>query len=166
MDSVLPGILAVALLVLGSLVIGRSGFTSFNVLGDAWRDAEERSVERLQSDVSVTSVVAAGSSIDAVLENHGQTPVVDFSRMDVVVQYSSGGTSYVKYLQFTTDASPQPADTWRVVSITNDVIDPRVLNTGESMTVRIELSQAPDAGSHWLQITTELGISAASFFTV
>jgi hypothetical protein len=50
--------------------------------------------------------------------------------------------------------------------VTNDVIDPGVLNQGESMTIRITLDPSPDPlSSHWVQVTTELGISVASFFT-
>ena len=53
-----------------------------------------------------------------------------------------------------------------VLSVNNDVIDPGVLNMGESLTVRIRLFPAVGIGtSNWLQLTTELGISASSFFT-
>lgn len=165
MDSVLPALLAVTILLLASLFIGRSGFSSFQVLGDSWQDAEARSVERVRSDISLTSIDASGSDIDVTVQNDGATEVVDFSRMDVVVQYTGGGTTYVKYLDFTTESAPQPDDSWRVLSINNDVIDPRVLNGGESMTVRLVLNPVADSGSHWLQVTTELGISTASFFT-
>ena len=85
------------------------------------------------------------------------------SKVDVVVQYDSGGISYAKYISFTT-AVPQPDDTWSVVSIVNDVIDPRVLNTGESLTIRLQLNPAPDTASNWLQVTTEQGFSASALF--
>lgn len=165
MDSILPALLAVAILVLASLMLGRSSFTSIRVVTDAWQDAEERSVERVRSDITITSITTSGSTVNVTVRNNGATPVVDFSRMDLVVQYSSGSSNYTKYLDYTTESSPQPADTWRVVSINNDVIDPRILNTGENMSIQIELSPAPGSGSHWLQVTTELGISASLFFT-
>ena len=59
MDSILPSLIGVTILVIASLVIGRSSFNSFQVLGDSWQDAEERSVERVRSDISMTSVVAS-----------------------------------------------------------------------------------------------------------
>ena len=165
MDSILPALVAVTILVLASLLIGRSGFTSFQVLGDAWQDAEERSIERVRSDIVITSANRSGSTVNFTVRNDGDTPVVDFSRMDVVIQYSSGTSNFIKYLDFTTQSTPQPDDTWRVLSISSDVIDPGILNTGESMNVRIQLNPAPTGGSHWLQITTELGVSASRFFT-
>jgi len=165
MDSILPALLAVAILVLASLMLGRSSFTSIRVVTDAWQDAEERSVERVRSDITITSITTSGSTVNVTVRNDGATPVVDFSHMDLVVQYSSGSSNYTKYLDYTTESTPQPADSWRVVSINNDVINPRILNTGENMSIQIKLSPSPGSGSHWLQVTTELGISASLFFT-
>lgn len=165
MDSILPALLAVTILVLASLTLGRSSFTSFQVLGDSWQAAEERTVERVRSDITITSIVVTGSDVDVIVRNDGATPVVDYSRMDVVVQYSDGASNFIKYIDFTT-TSPQPSDTWLVLSISDDVIDPGILNTGESMTIRIRLAPAVGGGtSGWLQVTTELGISGSSFFT-
>ncbi len=165
MDSILPALLAVTIMVLASLMLGRSSFTSFQVLGDAWEDAQDRAVERVRSDVTITDVTVSGANVDATVRNDGATLVVDFSRMDVVVQYQSGSSNLIKWLPYAVDA-PQPDDTWTVLSITNDVIDPGVLNTGESMNIRLQLNPAVGAGTtNWLQVTTELGISASLFFT-
>lgn len=166
MDNIIPALLAVTILVLASLMLGRSGFNSFQVLGDSWQDAEERSIERVRSDIAIDSINVNGANVDVLVRNDGATSVIDFSRMDVVVQYTGGSQSHIKYIAFTTESSPQPDDAWRVLSLSDDVIDPGVLNTGESMTMRIRLNPAVDTGtSHWLQVTTELGISASSFFT-
>ncbi len=166
MDSVLPALLAVTILVIASLMLGRSGFSSFRTLSDSWQDAEELSVERVRSDISITSINVSGADIDVVVRNDGATAVVDFSKVDMLIQYTAASTTYNTYLDFTTVTSPQPDNSWRVLSIDNDVIDPRVLNAGESMTIRAKLGPAAGAGSHWLQVTTELGISAASFFSI
>ena len=165
MDSILPAILAVGLLLLASLALGRSSFTSFQVLGDSFQDAEERTIERGRSDISITSIVVSGADVDVIVQNDGATNVVDFSRMDVVVQYQSGGSSLVEWVPYTI-TSPQPLNTWTVVSISNDVIEPGILNTGESLTIRVKLDPAVGTGtSNWLQVTTELGISGSLFFT-
>ena len=165
MDSIIPALLAVGILLLASLMLGRSSFTSFSTMSDSWKSAEDRSIERLRSDINVDSISVSGSDIDVTILNDGATSLVDFSRMDIVVQYTSGGSNLIKYIDFTTTASPQPDDTWRVLSVNDDVIDPGIVNTSESMTIRIKLSPSVTAGDHWLQVTTELGISASSFFT-
>ena len=165
MDTILPSLLAVSILVLASLLLGRSSFNSFNVLGEAFHDAEDRAVERLHSDITITSITVTGPNVDVIVRNDGDTSVVDFSRMDVVVQYQSGGNNLLTWVPYTTNPNP-PNNTWTVTSISNDVIDPNILNTGESMTIRIKLIPAVGTGtSNWLQVTTELGISASLFFT-
>ena len=349
MDSILPSLIGVTILVVASLVIGRSSFNSFQVLGDSWQDAEERSVERVRSDISMTSITASdtiqgtsdqpisftadtdpgdyvqtsdgqltvfmvnqddsdwvrvddisvtittslGSAvydftgitnpssnhtaedgeidetdaviangtfsarrntitgwsnwgeastgeygnlvgpddayyqgadpgngdnaamifelyvtetpaditridvnaevaqgvntdamflylwnytmssyavcctdIDFTIQNDGATAVVDFSQMDVVVQYTFASVGYTDYGVFTIASAPQPSDTWRAISISNDGIDPRVLNTNESLNGMLRVFPAVGTGtSNWLQVTTELGISASSLFT-
>lgn len=164
MDSILPALLAVTIMLLASLMLGRSSFTSFQVLGDAWQDAEDRAVERVRSDIAITSVTVTGTRVDATVRNDGATQLIDFSRMDLVIQYQAGTSNYIKYLPYTA-SSPPAADMWTVTSITNDVIDPGVVDTGESMNIRIELNPAVGTGTtNWLQLTTELGISASLFF--
>ncbi len=170
MDSVLPALLAVSVMLLASLMVSERGFDSFNLLGDSWRDAEERSIERVQSDITITDITVLGPNVDITVRNDGETKVVEFERMDLVIQYTSGSilggfTNNVVWLPYTTD-SPQPDNTWTILSITDDVIDPGVLNAGESLNIRARLS--PVVGtptSNWLQVTTELGISASMFFT-
>lgn len=163
MDSILPSLFGITILLTSALLLGKSGFTSFRVMADSWQQAETRSMERLHSDIAITSAVRTGGKVDLVVQNDGSTPVIDFSKVDVVIQYSSVGTPHVKYLPFTLDA-PQPDNTWSVVAIVNDLIDPRVLNFGESMSLTILLNPAPDTASNWVQITTEHGVSASAAF--
>jgi hypothetical protein len=169
-DSILPALLAVTVLVLASLTLGRSSFTSFEVLGQSFKDAEERALERTRSDIQIASITVTGNDVTVSVTNEGATEVVDFSRMDVVVQYQSGDAingyeAHTVWLPYTTEPA-QPDNTWTVTSITNDVIDPGVLNTGETLNLRLRLNPAVGTGtSNWLQVTTELGISASLFFT-
>jgi hypothetical protein len=163
MDSILPSVFGITILLTSALLLGRSGFTSFRVMTDSWQQAESRSMERLHSDITITSAVRTGGEVDLTVQNNGSTPVIDFSKMDVVVQYSAGGVSYAKYIAFTADVL-QPDDTWTVVAITNDVVDPRVLNYGESMSLTLLLNPAPDTPSNWVQVTSEQGVSAAAAF--
>ncbi len=115
---------------------------------------------------STSTYAVCCTDIDFTIQNDGATPVVDFSQMDIVVQYTLASFVYADYGAFTTLTSPQPSDTWRALSISNDVIDPRVLNTGESLNGIVRVFPAVGTGTtNWLQVTTELGISASSVFT-
>jgi hypothetical protein len=169
-DTAIPALLAVSVLVLTTMIMGRSGVSSFQTMGDAWRDAEERVGERIRSDITVTGVTVTGQDVDVVVRNDGDTEIVDFARMDVVLQYTSGDllsgfTNNIVYLPFT-DTLPQADNTWRVLVVGNDVIDPGIVNTGETLTLRLHLNPAVGLlTSNWVQVTTELGISASLFFT-
>jgi hypothetical protein len=163
MDSVLPSIFGITVLLTSSLLLGRSGFTSFRVLSDSWQQAEQKSMQRMHSDIAIVSAVRNGAEVDLIVQNNGTTPVVDYSKVDILVQYSSGGSQYAKYLPFTIE-SQQPDNSWSVVAIVNDSIDPRVLDQGESMSVKLLLNPAPDASSNWVQVTTEQGVSASAVF--
>ena len=116
---------------------------------------------------STSTYAVCCSDIDIVVQNDGATPIVDFSRMDLVLQYTAGSSSVLNtYVDFTTATAPQPATSWLPVSVSDDVIDPGVLNTGESLNITAKLFPAIGTStSDWLQVTTELGISASLFFT-
>jgi archaellum component FlaF (FlaF/FlaG flagellin family) len=159
----LPSVLAITVLLTSSLVLGRSGFASFETLTESWQEAEAQSIERLQSDIGIASAVRIGDDVTVTVQNNGETPVVDFSKVDVVVQYTSAGAAYVKYLPFTTTI-PVPDDAWGVVTILNDTVEPRILNAGETLTMQVRLNPAPDTASNWLQVTTEQGSSASATF--
>jgi hypothetical protein len=169
-DTAIPALLVISVLLLSTLFMGRSGVSSFQTMGNAWRDAEERVGERIRSDITVTGVTVSGQDVDVVVRNDGDTELVDFSRMDVVLQYTSGTllggfTNNVVWLPFD-DTLPQADNTWRVLVVGNDVIDPGIVNTGESATLRLHLNPAVGTPtSNWVQVTTELGISASLFFT-
>jgi hypothetical protein len=78
---------------------------------------------------------------------------------------SSGFTYNVVYVPYS-DVTPLPDNTWTALVITDDVVDPGVLNNGESLTIQARLN--PPVGtptSNWVQVSTELGVSASSFFT-
>jgi hypothetical protein len=163
MDSILPSLFGITVLLTSSLLLGRSGFTSFRVMTESWQQAESNTMERLHSDISITSAVRSGAEVDIVVQNDGATPVIDFSKMDVLVRYSAGGTIYDKYIAFTNEL-PQADDTWRVIAIVNDVVDPRIVNSGESMSAKVLLNPAPDVAGNWIQVTTEHGVSASTAF--
>jgi hypothetical protein len=163
MDSILPSLFGITVLLTSSLLLGRSGFTSFRVMTESWQQAETNTMQRLHSDISITSATRTGAELDLVVQNDGATPVIDFSKMDVLVRYSEGGVTYDKYIAFTNDL-PQADDTWRVVAIVNDVIDPRVVNTGESISIKVQLNPAPDTSGNWVQVTSEHGVSASAAF--
>ncbi|MEX0785266.1 MAG: hypothetical protein WD939_01385 [Dehalococcoidia bacterium] len=162
MDGILPSLLGFALLMTVSLTVGSSGLRTYQSLGQSWQDAEELSEQRINSDISIASINPNGFDVSVTLLNEGKTPIVDYSAMDVVVQYSTGSETVIDWVSH---AAPLQPNSWTVGALLNDAFEPRVLNSGESALLQVCLDPAPAAGSiNWLQITTGLGISAADSF--
>ncbi len=163
MDNVLPSLLFTIVLIIGSLTMGQSGIDSYQSLGVSWTAAIDLSEERVASDIEVTCTSTGGSDVDVLVRNDGTTSVSDFSRVDVVAQYSSGAQDHIIWLPYT--APPLQSNSWTLLSIADDKIDPGVLNTGETALIRMRLDPAvAPSTTNWVQVTTELGVSASFFF--
>ena len=150
-------------LLIGSLTLGQSGIESYQSLGASWTNALDLSEERVASDIKITCTSTGGSDVDVLVRNDGTTSVSDFSRVDVVAQYSSGAQDHIIWLPYT--APPLQSNTWTILSIADDKIDPGILNPGETALIRMRLDPAvAPSTTNWVQVTTELGISASFFF--
>ena len=168
MGTALSGFFVLSILFTATMVFFRINLLGTELVRDSIQEATQLEEERAGARISVASTtgVIGTNTLRATVDNEGDTSVADFAKMDVVVQYTLVSITYADYGVFTTLSSPQPSDTWRALSISNDVIDPRVLNTGESLNGTLRVFPAVGTGtSNWLQVTTELGISASSFFT-
>ena len=150
-------------LIIGSLTLGQSGIESYQSLGASWTNALDLSEERVASDIKVTCTSTGGSDVDVLVRNDGTTSVSDFSRVDVVAQYSSGAEDHIIWVPYT--APPLQSNTWTILSIADDKIDPGILDPGETALIRMRLDPAvAPSTTNWVQVTTELGISASFFF--
>ncbi len=164
MDSLLPSLVLLGVLLITASRLGGIGVTAYDDLGQSWRDAVVRSELRLASDLSITSVNAKGTDVDVVVRNDGSVTFDEFSNMDVVVQYSTGTETLTKWLPYTNAA--QLNDSWTLLTILDDVTDPGVVNPDESMLMRLCLSPAvgPFTNVNWVQVTNDAGLSAATSF--
>jgi hypothetical protein len=155
-DSPLPSVFTLGLLILTVVTIGKSGLATYDTLTTSWAAAEALSEARIASDVTVTSVCSDGFDWDVTLRNDGDTPVVDFSQMDLIAQYVSATGAVSRWLPFS----------WTITAIQDDAFDTGVFNQGETMQIEVCLDPpVEDATNNGLQVTTDLGISASRGFT-
>jgi hypothetical protein len=163
MDSALTTIFAFGVILAASALVARGGLYGYETLSESWSAAEQRSEERINSDIRVTSITSDGFEWDVSVRNDGRTPIIDFSALDLVVHYSSGADDYITWLPFATTLQ---ANGWTVASIQGDGVEQGVVNQGETAQLEVCLDPAPaNATVNWLQVTTEAGISSASSFT-
>lgn len=167
METSIPALLVAAIMLMSTVVLARSGYTSFDTLGQSWKAMEDRAGEQFRTLLSVTDtqVDETGANVTVILSNDGQSAIGDFERMDVVVQYfSESSTYYMRWIPYTSGALE--SNTWTVQSIANDVFEPGLFNPGEELTMVIRLN--PPVGlstTNWVIISTKLGVSLSAYFT-
>lgn len=165
MDTGIPAAIVAAILMVSAVVLARTGFHSFDAMGQTWKELGVRAGEQARTEPAITSVAMNGAYADVELRNDGATRWVEFGHMDVVVEYTdTGDNRVVSWIPYTSGSLS--ANTWVVQGIAGDAFDPGVVNPTETLQMRIEVSPAIKPGStNRVLITTEQGVTVSSNFT-
>jgi archaellum component FlaF (FlaF/FlaG flagellin family) len=165
METSLPALLVTSLLMITTVVLAGSGYSSLDTLGQSWQVMEERLSDQTHTQFSVveTRIDEGKANITVMLRNDGQTKTADYSRMDVVVEYfSETGTRYVQWMPYVTGSLQ--SNTWTVISISNDAFEPDVLNPGEVMEMQIRVNPPLGPGTTgWVIIAAENGVTVSAY---
>jgi hypothetical protein len=166
MENGLPALLIAAILMLSTVFMARGGFLGADAIGQSLRQSEVRYEQKSRTGLTITgtSVDPAGANITITVRNDGQTVLADFAGMDVVVQYfGETGTRYDKWIGYTSGALA--SDTWTTGTFTNDVFEPGILNSGESMQMLIRVNPVVGAATTNLAIIgSEKGVTVQTYF--
>jgi archaellum component FlaF (FlaF/FlaG flagellin family) len=167
METGIPALLVTALLMITTVVLARSGYTSLDEVGRSWQVMEERMGDQAHTRLTAveTRIDESKANITVRIRNDGQTKTADYARMDVVVQYfSESGSRYVRWIPYT--AGALQSNTWTVASISNDVFEPNILNPGEVMEMQIRVNPPLGAGTTgWVIVATENGVTVSAYVT-
>jgi len=165
MDTSIPAAIVAAILMVSAVVLARTGFHSFDDMGQVWKEMEVRAGEQARTEPAIAGVAMNGAYLDVELRNDGATKWAEFEHMDVVIEYTdTGDNRVVSWIPFT-DGSLNP-NTWVVQGIAGDAFDPGVVNPTETLQTRIEVSPAIKPGSaNRVLITTEQGVTVSTNFT-
>jgi len=167
METSIPALLVTAILMITTVVLARSGYTSLDEVGQSWQSMQERLGDQVHTQLTVveTSIDGSRANITARIRNDGQTKMADYTRMDVVVQYfSESGTRYVRWVPYT--SGELQSNTWTVASIENDVFEPAVLNPGEVLEMQVRVNPPLGAGTTgWVIVATENGVTVSAYVT-
>jgi archaellum component FlaF (FlaF/FlaG flagellin family) len=166
MENSLPALLIAAILMLSTVFMARGGFMGADAIGQSLRQSETRYEQQRGTQLAITGteIDASGANITITLRNDGQTAIADFAGMDVVVQYfGETGTRFDKWVPYTSGALA--ADTWKTGTFTNDVFEPGILNTGESMQMLIRVNPViGPATTNLAIIGSEKGVTVQTYF--
>jgi archaellum component FlaF (FlaF/FlaG flagellin family) len=167
MEHAIPALVIAAIIVVGGVILADATRGSLQTVDESWRDIEALSEERLGTDLTVvsTNVSNGGATVTAVLRNEGRTAITKPSHMDMIINYDgTDDQRHVVWLPYTKN-NPPGDNQWTVDSISGDYRNPGVLDTGEEMTIEIQLSPATQEGpNRWLVVATETGIAYSIYF--
>jgi archaellum component FlaF (FlaF/FlaG flagellin family) len=165
METSIPALLVTAILMITTVVLARSGFTSLDELGQSWQVMEERLNDQTHTELAAveTRIDESLANITVRLRNDGQTKIADYARMDVVVQYfSESGERYVRWIPYTSGGLQ--SNSWTVESISNDAFEPKVLNPGEVLEMQIRVNPPLGIGTTgWVIVATENGVTVSAY---
>ena len=151
------------------VIFAFSGLTdnavSFSDVSSQTSDLENTLV-KTSIDVTINNPPGTDPTFDFEITNTNMEKLWDFDKFDVIITYVSSGTTYTETQTFDS-ACPPVAGEWCINTWTNDVIDPEILNDGETITVRTEVNNNLQNNKDLIIIvSTQNGVVASVTTTV
>jgi hypothetical protein len=152
METAIPALVIIALLLLASVTLADQLLSSHEAAAESWLRMEERELDRSRTKISILDARAPfGTMVEVEVSNEGQTKLADFEQWDVILR-TSDTVDWYGY------------DAWDVQI--DDIIEPYILNPGEAMTLTLTLPvTAPVGSDNLVVVTTPNGVSASRVFT-
>jgi hypothetical protein len=167
MEQTIPALLIAAILIIAGVLIAGVTNSSVQTVNDSWREMEAISEERLGTDLTVISTQVSVDTFDVtmVVLNEGRTPLDEFDHMDLIISYDGADLQrYNTWLPYT-EATVQPSNTWKLMSILNDFHNPGIVDTGEQATLMARVSPGVLVGpDRWIVLSTETGVAYTVYF--
>jgi len=100
------------------------------------------------------------------MTNTNSEKLWDWENFDVITTYDNSGTTYTETLTYTSSCAPGVGE-WCIHSWIVDVIDPQILNNGETLNIRLQVENGLQDGTNVIVIiSTPNGVVASATRTV
>lgn len=165
MESALVSVVCVALIIISSVTMMVSSFTSVSTIVESWQQMEKEADNIRRTDISsIPPENYTGGIIDVFVSNEGETNLMSFEEWDVISRFQEGGICYINY----TDNPVPDINEWTVEGLylsdnvsMSEIFDPDILNPEESAHLIINLDPEIAAGGTGLiSISTENGVTS------
>lgn len=145
------------------------GFTdtaaSFSEASHKTSDLESK-LAKTSIGTTIESTPGTDTTFDFNITNLNLEKQWDFENFDVIITYDSGGVTYTTTQTFDSVCPPVSGE-WCISSWTSDVIDPEILNNGETITITTEIANALQSSTDLIVIvSTPNGVVASATRTV
>ena len=164
MSIIAPAIMVIALLLLASGLMFGAFLTASTNQGDSLKDLATVNAAQVGDQLDITSAVVdtpGTGDLTVTVDNTGSRSTQDFSRMDVILEYTdTSDNAVVKYLDHTTAAPGNNEWTVPGSGISPDSFNPNMWDPDEVLTIDILVSPAVKANTAALvAVVTPWGIS-------
>ena len=170
METVLISLVSIALVIVGTVTMTLSAFTSAAEIADSVREMELVAADMRRTEIACSPPASySGGLIDLTVSNDGQTDLGTMSRWDVIAEYQTGGAVYLAY----SSSYPPGNDQWAVEGLylsdnlsVSEVFDNNILNPGETMKMSVSLSPEIGPGETGrIAVSTPNGVTSQCLVT-
>ena len=121
----------------------------------------------IQTDITLDFLAADSTSdyVNFTVNNVGKEKLWNFDDFDLIITFDDPTIRLTEKLSYEGNCVgdvPSAAGNWCIQVISNDILDPGILNSGESMDVRTQLSTSLDPGIAIVLVVTDNGVVATS----
>ena len=122
----------------------------------------EQKISNTEISIDNLSVLVGSSRVNFTLNNDGSEKLWNFEDFDLFIEYdgaiSGQRTEQLSYSGECPGTVP-PAGNWCIESISNDVADPKILNSGEKANIRTTLSENLASSPPIITVSTDNGVT-------
>ena len=140
---------------------------SFSETSSQTSDLESKLL-KTSIDVSIDSTYDIGTD-DAIFSfnvtNTNLEKLWEFDKFDVIITYDSSGTTYTEILTYDSSC-PQVTGEWCIQTWRSDILDPKILNNDETITIDVTVNNDLSAGNLIVVVSTQNGVVASVTTTV
>ncbi len=110
---------------------------SFSYVSSQTSDLESKLL-KTSIDVTIDNPPGTDATFSFEIKNTNLEKLWEFDKFDVIITYDSGGTTYTETMTYDSTCPPVAGE-WCIKTWTNDVLDPEILNDGETITVNVKV---------------------------
>lgn len=177
MVNIICVLFAIAAITGVALSLANASLASAGDASRSWDLMVGRIGDRLRSELALVTadIGGSGADIDTSVRNSGQTPQAEFTSWDVWIKYYDNPNNQdLRIVRLTHTTSTTPAHGhWTVEGIymdasaaTSEVYEPNVLNPGEEMVLRLNITPAISTSTdNLISVATEHGATLAVPFS-
>ncbi|HSA98568.1 MAG TPA: hypothetical protein VLF17_05770 [Candidatus Nitrosotenuis sp.] len=123
-----------------------------------------------KTSISVDTLVAPTTYLNETtftVHNTGQEKLWNFADFNVIITYNAASGEFTQSLSYAGTCHGIPAiGRWCIDSIDDDILDPDILNYGESLNVRSTVANSISSGSFIVTVGTDNGVIGTVSMTV